>query len=149
MKELKTSIKEAAVNNESGVSEIKIADSNGIKRNELRVKAIVMGALTGVISGLLGGGGGTVVVPFLINVFGLEVKEAHATAIFIMLPVTVISSIAYLFSGAEWHVSGITVALGVATGGFLGAVLTGKIKSEVLAVIFSVSLLITGVLNLF
>lgn len=88
-------------------------------------------------------------VPFLLNAFRLEVKEAHATAIFIMLPISVVSAIFYSVFGANWNVSGVTVSLGVTAGGLIGAFLIGKINPKLLAVIFSLILLVTGIRNLF
>ena len=55
------------------------------KRTE--VKSIVCGAATGAANGLFGGGGGMIAVP-LLRAQGLEEKRAHATAIAVILPVS-------------------------------------------------------------
>ena len=49
-------------------------------------KAIFSGGLTGFINGFFGGGGGMVCVPVLTGALKLSQKQAHATAIFFILP---------------------------------------------------------------
>lgn len=56
------------------------------------IKIILLGILTGVMSGFLGAGGGFIIVPILLSL-GLEMKRAVATS---MLIVTVQSAIALL-----------------------------------------------------
>ena len=56
-------------------------------------------ALVGFICGFFGGGGGLVCVPVLERVYKLPTKQAHATAIMVIFPLSVISSfIAILFT---------------------------------------------------
>ena len=57
---------------------------------------LVFGALIGLINGFFGGGGGMVVVPLLNKMFGLEQKKAQATALFVILPISLVSTIVYL-----------------------------------------------------
>ena len=66
------------------------------KRTE--VKSIVCGAATGAANGLFGGGGGMIAVP-LLRAQGLEEKRAHATAIAVILPVSLLSFLLYAFRG--------------------------------------------------
>ena len=147
--EKNTPVKENVNDSALFLSGVKAADSDEKKKKSLIIKACLIGAFTGTLNGLLGGGGGTIVVPFLLNAFGLEVKEAHATAIFIMLPISVVSAIFYSLFGAKLPVSGVTVSLGVTAGGLIGAFLIGKMNPKLLAVVFSIVLLVTGVRNLF
>ena len=58
-----------------------------------KIYIVLFGALIGVINGFFGGGGGMVVVPLLTKMFGLEQKKAQATALFIILPISLVSSI--------------------------------------------------------
>lgn len=65
-----------------------------------RVKENLQSAAAGIgigfVNGILGAGGGMLAVPFL-KKLGFSQKEAHTNAIAIILPITVISAIIYIF----------------------------------------------------
>lgn len=84
------------------------------------VKSIVCGAATGAANGLFGGGGGMIAVP-LLRAQGLEEKRAHATAIAVILPVSLLSFLLYAFRGFFDFSVALPVALGGFAGGFAGA----------------------------
>lgn len=52
----------------------------------------------GVINGLLGAGGGMVVVP-LLSALGVRGKKSHATALMVIVPLSLVSAILYLVQG--------------------------------------------------
>ncbi len=54
------------------------------------------GIAIGFINGLLGAGGGMIAVP-LLKSLGLEQKEAHANAIAVILPISLLSAGLYLW----------------------------------------------------
>lgn len=72
--------------------------------------AVVVGLLVGVLSGLLGIGGGTIMVPIFRLGFGLSAIEATATSLFTIIPTSL--------SGCVTHVKNKTciVPLGLAAG---------------------------------
>ena len=111
--------------------------------------AIIIGVCSGFINGLLGGGGGMIVVPLLCYLLKRKGKEAHATAILIILPLSLISSIFYAIFGKFNFSIGLPVSIGVVLGGVVGALLLSKIKSKWISVIFSVVMLVAGVKMLF
>lgn len=53
------------------------------------------GLATGIVNGLLGAGGGMLAVP-LLKKTGLEQKSAHANAVAVILPISILSSILYI-----------------------------------------------------
>lgn len=55
----------------------------------------ISGFAVGVINGLLGAGGGMIAVPIL-KKMGLEQKQAHANAVAVILPISIISAIFYV-----------------------------------------------------
>lgn len=59
------------------------------------VTVSLMGMLIGVVNGCFGAGGGMIAVPMLKKV-GLDVKESHANAVAVILPITLISGIVYI-----------------------------------------------------
>ena len=120
---------------------------NGSLKN--KIVAVAAGALIGAANGFFGGGGGMIAVPALIFAMKLKNKAAHATAIAVILPVTLISAIVYLANGKfPWGYGSIT-AVGVTAGGAVGAWLLGRLKSRVVAYIFALVALIAGVRTLF
>ena len=116
------------------------------KSNENKnLYAILTGALAGVINGLFGGGGGMVVVPMLVMLLKNEPKKAHATAILIILPLSIVSGLFYAAFGSVDLSVGIPVAIGVIAGGVLGALLLSKLSSKWLVVIFSIVMAAAGI----
>lgn len=104
-----------------------------------------IGLVTGVANGLFGSGGGTIAVPAMVLILGVEEHKAHATAISIILPLSVMSSVFYITNGfVDWWLT-LKVTLGGLAGGFLGAKLLGICPTELLGKIFGVFMIIAGV----
>ena len=60
----------------------------------------LLGAVAGVLNGLFGSGGGTVVVPMLQGA-DIESKKCHATSIAIILPLSFFSAL-FLMNGLDF-----------------------------------------------
>lgn len=119
---------------------------NNIFVKKVKTKWIILfGALIGLINGFFGGGGGMVVVPVLSKLFGMEQKKAHATAIFVILPISIASSIIYITHNSINFATGWPVILGVIGGGGLGAVLLKKMDNMVIKLIFAILILFASV----
>ena len=110
-----------------------------------RIKSIALGMGIGATNALFGGGGGMIVVPILTLALALPVKKAHATAILIILPLSVISTIFYILFGSANFSIILPVGLGVLAGGVLGALLLKKLSSKIAVIIFSALMLAAGV----
>lgn len=106
---------------------------------------VLFSALSGFVNGFLGGGGGVIVVALLLSVVKLSQKYAQATALLVILPLTVVSAIVYLIKGAVDWTPTLWVTLGVVVGGILGALLLSKLKSNVAKIIFAVVLILGGI----
>lgn len=113
-----------------------------MKKNN--IKLISIGLLTGFINGIFGSGGGTIVVPSLVFLIGLEDYKAHATAISVILPLSIISTIVYALKKGISLGIGLLVALGGVVGSFLGAKYLKKIPKKLLRRIFGCVLIYTG-----
>ena len=108
---------------------------------------LIIGAIIGFINGFWGGGGGMICVPTLTSILKLPDKKAHATAILIMLPLSVASFVVYLIHGTiKWGTAGFVTG-GFVLGGILGALILKKINNVVLRIIFSV-VIIAGAIKL-
>lgn len=115
------------------------------KENRLNLYSLLTGGAAGLINGLFGGGGGMIVVPMLVWLLKLPPKRAHATAILIILPLSLVSGLFYAaFGNLDLRV-GIPVTLGVVAGGALGALLLSKLSSKRVVVIFSVVMAAAGI----
>ncbi len=113
------------------------------------VLGIISGSVVGFINGFFGGGGGMIVVPILTILFCLTEKQAHATAIAIILPVSLISSVIYIFNGHFNFNSGLAVLIGVVLGGVIGAFLLKKLSNNSIVKIFAIVMAIGGIKMLF
>ena len=114
-----------------------------IKKNKAFL-SVVGGVLSGLANGLFGGGGGIIIVPILMFILGYPAKSAHATAILVILPLSIVSGLFYAFFGSLNWTIGLPVAIGVTCGGLIGAFLLSKISSKWLVVIFSIIMIFAG-----
>jgi uncharacterized membrane protein YfcA len=97
---------------------------------------VFIGLLIGFVNGFWGGGGGMLCVPTLTGLLKLPEKKAHATAILIMLPLSLASFIVYLLNKSiSWDIAGF-VTIGFVLGGVLGALLLKKINNLILKILF-------------
>lgn len=110
---------------------------------------LLTGALSGFVNGVFGGGGGMIVVPMLTKLLKFEEREAHATAILIILPLSLLSGLFYASFGAVNLPVLIPAGLGVVGGGLLGALLLGKLSSKWVTIIFSIVMAIAGAKMIF
>lgn len=109
------------------------------------VKYAVTGLVTGAANGLFGSGGGTIAVPAMVLLLGADDHKAHATAISIILPLTVVSSIFYISNNyVDWDLT-IKVVLGGLAGGYIGARLLQVCSSKLLRRIFAVFMIVAGI----
>lgn len=98
---------------------------------------VVLSAFVGFVNGFFGGGGGMLLVPMLEKVLKVPVKKSHATAIAIILPVSVAGAITYLISGYFDLAPFLGVSGGCVAGGVAGALLLKKLPSGAVGVAFS------------
>ncbi len=106
------------------------------------------GVFIGIINGFFGGGGGMICVPALLLI-GLSNKQAQATAILIMLPISIASAIVYYSNGfVNWDMV-LYTTLGSVVGGVVGAYLLKNLSNNILQYIFALVVMIAGIRMLF
>lgn len=125
-------------------------DNKKSKNNSKKVSnslkySLITGGVAGLINGLFGGGGGMIVVPMLTYFLKLENKKAHASAILIILPLSIVSGLLYLSFGSFNLNFGLPVIIGVVGGGILGAILLQKLSSKWIGIIFSILMATAGI----
>lgn len=94
------------------------------------------GFTAGIISGLLGAGGGIIVVPFLSRL-GFGQKDSHASSVCIMLPICAAGAAMHIWSGTvPLEQALVYIPFGV-IGAILGVFLLSKINQNLLRKIFA------------
>lgn len=105
----------------------------------------ISGGVAGFVNGFLGGGGGVIVVSVLLAVLGFEQKKAQATALLIILPLTLVSAVVYVCKGSVLWMPTLWATVGVVCGGVVGALLLSGIKGNAAKYIFAVVLVLGGI----
>lgn len=101
------------------------------------------GVGAGLANGVFGGGGGMIVVPMLIILLKYPSKCAHATAILIILPLSLVSGLFYVAFGIKISTL-IPVTIGVIIGGIIGALVLKKLSNKWISIIFSGVMIVAG-----
>ena len=85
-----------------------------------------------------------IIVPVLTGLLKKKENRAHATAILIILPLSIVSGLFYLSFGNLDLSVGLPVTIGVVGGGVIGALLLSKLTSKWIGIIFSIVMVVAG-----
>jgi len=118
---------------------------------EIFLYCAAFGVISGIVSGLLGTGGGIIIVPFiawLLNKHGMPADTIMQTAIATSLATIIITSMSAILAqhrrrAIQWHVVK-ALTPGIALGAWFGADLAHFLSSDLLAGIFGSFLFING-----
>lgn len=105
----------------------------------------IIGLVSGFLNGILGAGGGTVVVPALERLLNVPPHKAHATAISIILPISMVSSFFYLKKGMFDIKSVLIIAVAGIGGGVIGAKVLKKLSGRIIRIAFALSMIFVGI----
>ncbi|MGI6777505.1 MAG: sulfite exporter TauE/SafE family protein [Acetivibrionales bacterium] len=109
------------------------------------LKYVIIGLVTGTANGLFGSGGGTIVVPAMVLLLGSSEHKAHATAILIILPLTVVSAFFYITNNyVDWSITWKVIVGGIA-GGYIGARLLDICPAKLLRKVFALFIIIASI----
>ncbi|EIP97667.1 putative permease [Opitutaceae bacterium TAV1] len=106
---------------------------------------LVVSYVAGVVSGLLGIGGGVLKVPVMNLAMGLPIKVCTATSNFMIGVTAATSAAVYFMRGDIKPFIAAPVAVGVIIGAKIGARLLGRLKGNVIRVTFVAVLVISAV----
>ena len=105
---------------------------------------LAVSAVAGVMSGLLGIGGGAIKVPAMNLAMGMPLKACTATSNFMIGVTAAASAMVYFLRGDVLPFIAAPVAAGVVVGATCGSKLLGRLPVRVIRVAFVVVLLITA-----
>ncbi|MDP4240304.1 MAG: sulfite exporter TauE/SafE family protein [Bacteroidota bacterium] len=104
----------------------------------IEVGLLIFGIIVGILSGLFGIGGGIVLVPSLILIFGMDILNANATSLTAMLlPVGILGVISYYKAGLIKVREALWIALGLFLGSFVGGECAVNINESLLAKLYA------------
>ena len=103
------------------------------------------GLVAGVVTKLFGIGGGTVFVPSLVVLLGIDIVTAVATSLFVMVPIALISAITSWTAGTlHWELA-LPLILGIIIGAQIGPRIGKRVPKKRIRQIFGVVLLYAAV----
>ncbi|MFX0097476.1 MAG: sulfite exporter TauE/SafE family protein [Candidatus Hodarchaeota archaeon] len=109
------------------------------------IPSLVAGFFAGLIGGLLGLGGGTILVPVMVFICGMPMHIAVATSTFTIVIVGASGTIGHIIFGSLDIVLGVIVIVGSIIGSYLAPRIALSISPKKLKIIFGVFLLLVAI----
>lgn len=110
----------------------------------------MIGLAAGTLSGLIGIGGATILIPALLLIFKMTQHMAQGTSIAaLLLPVGLLAAFKYWQAGDVNIRFAVIIAVGFLVGGYLGALLAQPIPDDILRKMFGVYMLVIAVYMIF
>lgn len=120
-------------------------DKYGPMSTETILILIVIGLIAGILSGLVGVGGGIIVVPALVFFLGFSQHEAQGTSLgLLLLPVGILAVISYYNKGFIDVKVVVIMSVAFILGGWLGSKLSLTLPQETVKKIFAIILFYTA-----
>lgn len=108
------------------------------------IAGIVISFFVGLLSGVFGVGGGSLMVPTMILVFSFPPHVAVATSMFMILPTSMLSSITHISLGNVNWLLVLALIPGAWMGAKIGVFLNTKLKSKTIVLILRTILIFVG-----
>jgi uncharacterized protein len=111
---------------------------------------VILGLTAGVLSGLIGIGGGVIIVPALVFLFGFTQHQAQGTTLALLVPpIGFLAAWTYYKQGYVDIRIAALIAVGFFVGSLLGAKFSTGLSNVVLEKVFGVALLLIAVKMIF
>ena len=107
-----------------------------------------LGFFSGLLGALVGIGGGVIVVPVLVLLYGLEIKLAVAASLVTVVATSTTAGSVWVGKGLANMRLGMTLEVATTLGGLSGGLLAAIISPSVLAALFGVMMGVTAALLL-
>jgi uncharacterized membrane protein YfcA len=105
---------------------------------------LAFGLCTGMLSGVLGIGGGTFMVPFMVLALGIGQHSAEATSLLVVLPTSIVATVVLARRGAVDVGRALSLGLMGAAGGVGGALLALALPADTLRRMFAVFMILVS-----
>ena len=106
---------------------------------------LTIGVVGGVLSGLLGVGGGVIMVPLLVLWAGYGQRDAHALSLGAIIPISIAGILTYGIAGQVHWLDAAALAVGAVAGARLGAGMLARIDERTLKIVFGCFLIAVAV----
>jgi uncharacterized protein len=113
---------------------------------ELDPKLLAIGLGGGLLSGLLGVGGGIIMVPLLVLWAAYSQRDAHAISLGAIIPISIAGIATYGVAGEVRYGTAIALAAGSIVGARIGAEFLARIDERLLKIVFGTFLVGVAVL---
>jgi uncharacterized membrane protein YfcA len=111
---------------------------------------LLLGLVAGIMSGLIGIGGGTIIVPALVFLFGLSQHKAQGTTLALFIPpIGFLAAWTYYKQGYVDLRIAILICIGFFVGGLFGAKIATRLSNVVLERVFGIALLLISLKMIF
>ncbi len=111
---------------------------------------LILGLVAGTLSGLIGIGGGTIIVPALVFLFGLSQHQAQGTTLALLVPpIGFLAAWTYYRQGYVDLKIASLICMGFFFGGLIGAKFATKLSDITLERVFGVALLLISIKMIF
>jgi hypothetical protein len=111
---------------------------------------VLLGLVAGIFGGMVGLGGGTIIIPALVYLFGLSQHQAQGTSLAVMVPpITILAAWQYYSKGhVRLDMAGF-ICLGFLAGGLIGAHFVQGVSDSMLKRIFGAVLFLVSMRMIF
>lgn len=114
-----------------------------IMSGTILISLLLIGLLAGMLSGLVGVGGGIIMVPMLVMLLGFSQHQAQGTSLAVLvIPVTAVAVFNYYKEGyINWKYAAV-IAVFFVVGSYFGSKLAIGLDQKMLKKVFSIVLII-------
>jgi len=108
-------------------------------------KSATVALASGLVNGLFGSGGGTLLVPGMNKILGFETHKSHASAVAVILPLSIVSAFIYSRGVSVDWMALVCVSVGGVLGGYIGAKLLNKLSDARLHKLFGLFMIAAAI----
>lgn len=114
------------------------------------ITLVIIGLVSGIISGLVGIGGGIVIMPALVFFLGFSQKLAQGTSLgILLLPIGILAVLQFYKAGFVNIPAVLGVAAGFIVGGYFGSKIALSLPQDTVRKIFAIFILVIALKMIF